>query len=113
MNTSLPNLLVKSVSLAAANATYAPGTLQSWVDEINAHVAEKGKFTKSQVAYIPFSPPPVFWDYKCRKCRYWVELNACEVVEGEISPRGWCAIWLPPDDKPALSWVNELLKGDW
>ncbi|GAI73013.1 unnamed protein product, partial [marine sediment metagenome] len=76
-------------------------------------VAEEGKFTKQQVAYIPFSPPPVFWDYKCRKCLFWETPNGCRVVEGEISPRGWCAIWLPPEDYKAFSWPSELLKGDW
>lgn len=113
MDTFLPNLLFKSIGLAAANATIKPGVLEPWIDEINAHVAEQGKFTKSKVAYLPFSPPPVFWDYKCRKCRFWIAPDACEVVEGKISPIGYCAIWLPPDDKPALSWINELLKGDW
>ena len=113
MNTSLPNLLVKSITKAAANATISPGTLQPWVDEINAYVAEKGKFTKQQVAYIPFSPPPVFWDYKCKKCKFWKEPDSCTTVEGKISPRGYCVIWLPPEDKPAFSWINELLRGDW
>ena len=106
-------LLAKSIGLAAANATVFPGVLRPWVDEINRDVAEKGKLSKSQVAYIPFSPPPVFWDYKCRKCLFWQSPGACQVVEGKISPRGWCAIWLPPDDKPAFSWIGELIRGDW
>ena len=113
MNTSIPSLLINSISKAAANATISPGTLQPWIDDINNRVAEEGKFLKTQVAYIPFSPPPVFWDYKCRKCRFWQSPDSCTVVDGKISPRGWCAIWLPPDDKPAFSWPNELLKGDW
>ncbi len=113
MNKSLPNLLITSITKAAANATISPGTLQPWVDDINRRVAEEGKFSKPAVGYIPFSPPPVFWDYKCRKCRFWQGPDSCQVVEGEISPRGWCAIWLPPDDYKALSWPGELLKGNW
>ena len=113
MNRSLPNLLVKSITVAAANATVSPGTLQPWVDEIEQAVADRGKYSKQAVAYFPLSPPPVFWNYKCKKCRFWIEPNACEVVEGKISPGGWCVIWLPPDDKPAFSWINELLRGDW
>jgi len=113
MNASIPSLLINSISKAAANATVSPGVLQPWVAEINAHVAEKGKFTKSQVAYLPFSPPPVFWDYKCRKCRFWQSPDSCTVVDGKISPGAWCAIWLPPEDKPAFSWVRELSRGDW
>ncbi|MBA7615546.1 hypothetical protein ES703_22827 [subsurface metagenome] len=113
MNTSIPSLLITSISKAAANATISPGTLQPWVEEIEQTVAEKGKFSKPTVAYIPLSPPPVFFDYKCKKCRFWIAPDACGVVEGKISPIGWCAIWLPPDDKPAFSWINELLRGDW
>lgn len=109
----MPVALVKSITLAAANATISPGMMRPWVEEIEQTVAEKGQFSKLTVAYIPLSPPPVFWDYKCRKCRFWIEPNACTVVNGEISPNGWCSIWLPPDDKPAFSWMEELRRGDW
>lgn len=109
----IPVLLAKSIGLAAANATISPGALQPWVDEINKRMAEQGKYSKLAVAYIGLSPPPVFWDYKCKKCRFWIEPDRCEVVEGEISPIGWCAIWLPPDNKPAFSWIGELMRGDW
>jgi len=103
----------KSIGLAALNATARPGSLQPWVDELERYVELNGKFPKSSVAYVPFSPPPVFWDYKCRKCRAWVEPDGCKWVEGKISPIGWCAVWLPPDDYRALSWPSQLLKGDW
>lgn len=113
MNTFIPNLVFQSVTRAAANATISPGTMQPWVDEIEAYVQEHGKFQKAQVLYLSFSPPPFFWDYKCKKCRFWVEPDSCTVVEGDISPKAWCALWLPLDGKPAFSWPNELLKGDW
>ncbi len=111
MNASLPNLVLKSVSTAALS-TRSPAQLQSWIDEIEQRVAEEGKFSKLAVAYLPVSPPPVFWDYKCRKCLAWESPDGCKWVEGEISPRGWCAIWLP-DGRPAFSWVGELLRRDW
>lgn len=113
MSQSVPNLLIKSITTAAANATVSPGVLEEWVQEIEGYVEEHGKYSKQAVAYLPLSPPPVLWDYKCRKCRFWQEPNSCTVVEGEISPRGWCAVWLPPDDYKALSWPRELLSGDW
>jgi len=109
----LPIMLAKSIGLAGLNATISPGALQPWLDEIEQRVAEEGKFSKSAVAYIPFSPPPVLWDYKCRKCRAWESPDGCKWVAGEISLRGWCAIWLPPDQYKALSWPKELLSGDW
>lgn len=112
MNRSLPNLLFKSISTAALNATVSPGTLQPWIDEIEESVSQEGKFAKLAVAYLPISPPPFFWDYKCRKCHFWEGADSCTAVKGKISPSGWCIIWLPANDKPAFSWVGELLKGE-
>jgi len=34
-------------------------------------------------------------DQKCSGCALFVEPNACSVVEGMISPEGWCSIWAP------------------
>lgn len=107
------SMLVSSVSKAAANSTFKPGVLQPWVDKITSRAITEGKFTKLQVGYLPFSPPPVFWDYKCKKCRFWRDPNACSVVGGRISPRGWCTIWLPPASYPPFTWPKELLRGNW
>ena len=106
-------MLVKSISLAAANATYSPGVLQPWVDEIESKVSTDGKFSKMSALYLPFSPPPVFWDYKCKKCLWWRDPNGCATVEGEISSQGWCAIWVPPKGYKMLTWPKELFGGDW
>ena len=106
-------LLVKSISLAAADSTYRPGVLQPWVDEIEKYVHINGKFSQFAVAYFPLSPPPFFWDYKCKKCFWWIEPDACKVVEGKISPWGWSALWVPPSTYKAFTWAKELLKGDW
>jgi len=113
MGQSIPGLLFKSITLAGANATISPGALQPWLDEIEQTVAEQGKYSKQSVAYLPFSPPPALWDYKCKKCRAWQPPAGCKWVEGKIAPIGWCTIWLPPDDYKALSWPKELLSGDW
>ena len=106
-------MLIKSISLAAANATYNPGALQPWVDEIETKVSTDGKFSKMSALYLPFSPPPVFWDYKCKKCLWWKDPDKCSVVEGEIAPGGWCALWVPPTTYKAFTWPEELLKGEW
>ena len=29
----------------------------------------------------------------CASCRLFTAPNACEQVEGDISPNGWCRIW--------------------
>jgi len=106
-------LMAKSIGLAALDSTVRPGVLQPWAGEIENYVSHLGKFSKFSVAYVPFSPPPVFWDYKCRKCRWWQDPSSCKTVEGEISPQGWCAIWIAPPTYKALTWPQELLKGNW
>ena len=32
-------------------------------------------------------------DQKCSNCQYIVGTNACGIVEGTISPEGWCVAW--------------------
>ena len=81
--------------------------------ELEDYVSINGKFPKAKVLYIPVSPPPALWDYKCKKCRFWLPPNGCSVVEGEISPGGWCVIWLPPDTYKPLTWPQELVGGNW
>lgn len=106
-------LLVRSIGAAALDVTIGPGMLQPWVDELESYVSKLGKFTKFSVSYLPFSPPPVFWDYKCKKCLWWVDPNTCKTVEGNISPNGWCAIWVPPSTYKPFTWPVELIKGEW
>lgn len=112
----MPNpiyLLYKSVGTAALDATVTPGSLKLWIATIENHVARYGKYSKPSVLYLRISPPPFFWDYKCKKCRWWQEPNSCKVVEGKISPQGWCAIWVPPEEYRAFTWPRELIKRDW
>jgi hypothetical protein len=30
----------------------------------------------------------------CANCQYFEPPNACKVVEGTISPKGWCKMWV-------------------
>lgn len=32
-------------------------------------------------------------EQKCSGCLYFIESNACALVEGQISPDGWCTLW--------------------
>jgi hypothetical protein len=34
-------------------------------------------------------------DQKCADCRFFVEGGSCQLVEGEISPNGWCTLFQP------------------
>jgi hypothetical protein len=105
-------LLTNSIGRAALDATARPGLLQPWIDELDSYVTREGKFSKFAVAYLPLSPPPVFWDYKCRKCRSWTS-GTCSLVDGAIRPAGWCAIWTPAPGYRAFTWPQELREGDW
>jgi len=33
-------------------------------------------------------------DQKCSNCSLFQEPNACTLVDGEISPEGWCKFWV-------------------
>jgi hypothetical protein len=116
-------LLYNSVARAAINAKPPPSAIiskdkaqemyQAWIAELDNYVNVNGKFSKFEVMYVPFSPPPFFWDYKCYKCRTWIEPGGCKLVDGDIARGGWCSIWIPPDSYQAFSWPQELKKGDW
>ena len=32
-------------------------------------------------------------DERCDNCNYFEPPNACKLVEGPISPQGWCTLW--------------------
>jgi hypothetical protein len=34
-------------------------------------------------------------DQECDKCVFWAPPDSCKVVEGKISPKGWCALYAP------------------
>jgi high potential iron-sulfur protein len=31
--------------------------------------------------------------HQCDGCTFFIAPNACKMVEGDISPTGWCALW--------------------
>ncbi len=32
--------------------------------------------------------------HQCDGCNFFVAPNACKMVDGDISPTGWCALWV-------------------
>jgi hypothetical protein len=48
------------------------------------------KMKQSSVAYQD-SPKG---DQKCSNCSLFQEPNACTLVDGDISPEGWCRFWV-------------------
>jgi hypothetical protein len=122
MNTSKPYMLFKSVS-TAANRSSNPAAFEAWITELQNQVEANGQFEKSAAGYLPFSPPPFFWDYKCAKCRFAYQLSlslqgfkdngSCQLVDGDIEHNAWCCLWMPPDDYATFSWPSQLIEGDW
>lgn len=88
-----------------------------------AHDRPGEKFGKKEARYLPQTPfPPNLWVNSCGRCRFWEEgasgeAGRCHVVGrkgdrfgGEhIHPRGWCKLWLPPENEPAFAWLFEQL----
>ena len=33
-------------------------------------------------------------DQQCSNCSLFREPNSCTIIDGEISPRGWCRFWV-------------------
>lgn len=110
---SPPFLLANSIGRAAATVVFDADALRPWIDSVDQHVARYGPYGKLFVLYVPINPPPAVWDYKCYKCHWYQEPRQCKVVRGDISPYGWCTLWVPPANYPAFSWPKELVKGDW
>ena len=117
MNTSKPYMLFKSIT-TAANRNSNPNAFQDWITQVQNQVKASGQFEKSAAGYLPVSPPPAFWNYQCRLCRFWGLSNGqpegrCTIVKGDINSRGWCVLWCPPDNYAAFSWPSQLIVGNW
>ncbi len=74
----------KSATGAAPADTTANGT----------DAAAPGKPGKSSQASVQYQDQPK-GDQKCDGCLHFIaESNTCKVVEGQISPNGWCILWI-------------------
>jgi hypothetical protein len=57
---------------------------------VGARPAFAAKLQPTAVAYQT-SPKG---DKKCSDCNLYVDPKACKSVDGEISPDGWCRLWV-------------------
>lgn len=58
---------------------------------LSAAAQAQSKIAKEQAQYQS-SPKD---GNQCSGCRFFTGGNACEKVEGEISPNGWCSLYSP------------------
>jgi anaerobic selenocysteine-containing dehydrogenase len=57
----------------------------------SASAAEKKKFSQQQAHYQPIPKS----GQRCQNCALWQTPNACQVVDGPVSPAGWCILYQP------------------
>ena len=56
-------------------------------------VSRKAYSAKASQASVQYQDKPK-GDQQCDNCLHFEAPSACKVVEGSISPKGWCAIWV-------------------
>lgn len=52
--------------------------------------AAQNKMAKTLVKYQP--TPNNAKD--CSQCKFFIKPNSCQLVAGDISPDGWCQLWI-------------------
>jgi hypothetical protein len=57
---------------------------------LTTHSVFAAKMSKASVAY-QHSPKG---SQSCANCKLFVPPSSCTLVEGPISPRGWCKLWV-------------------
>ena len=71
---------------AAALCTGRPGPAQS-----KEYLAQSKKYTKERVGYRD----EPYEGRTCAKCVLYAGHGECAIVQGEVSPNGWCVQWTP------------------
>ncbi len=78
-----------STSSAPAGPSPAPAAPPA----SSATPAAPAPATKVAQATVQYQPQPK-GDQKCSGCMHFIaESNTCKVVEGQVSPEGWCSLW--------------------
>jgi anaerobic selenocysteine-containing dehydrogenase len=55
----------------------------------SASAAPKKKFSQQQAHYQPVPKS----GQRCQTCALWQSPTSCEVVDGQVSPAGWCMLY--------------------
>ena len=61
---------------------------------VEAHIAHGGKISKMEANYTDNSPSR---NEQCRHCANFMSPDKCHIVEGIISPTGWCEYFEKPE----------------
>ena len=78
----------------ATGAATAPADSTANGTDATPDAAVPGEPGKSSQASVQYQDQPK-GDQKCDGCLHFIaESNTCKVVEGQISPNGWCILWI-------------------
>jgi hypothetical protein len=68
------------------------GALLAATTVVATHGARAQQKSSKEAAQYQDSPEG---DQQCSGCRFFIEGGTCEIVEGDISPEGWCRLYQP------------------
>ena len=79
------NMLRSAALLAGAGALAGAGLAAGTATAATKKIAQKT---------VNYQPTPRFKSH-CEICAQWQAPNGCKLVDGEISPNGWCSLYSP------------------
>jgi hypothetical protein len=102
-----PQILAILTPLRLGAGLLSPELSAEIQTELRARVLRDGKFTKSQVLYMPVSLiPPAAWFYDCIDCTFYQGgMKTCELVTGTIAPAAWCGLWTNIQEEKPFDWI--------
>ena len=82
----LPSMVLSRRTIVTRSVAGAAGAavLLGFVTEVSAKMAQKA---------VEYQDTPK-GDQQCSNCSLFQEPNSCTLVDGEISPAGWCKFWV-------------------
>lgn len=75
--------LLRGAALTGAGAVIALG--------LGRQASASSKLSQSAANYQP-TPKG---NQRCNSCSQWLQPTACKVVDGTVSPTGWCSLYSP------------------
>ena len=79
---------------STSSAPAGPSSAPAGPPASSATPAAPPAATKVAQASVQYQPKPK-GDQKCSGCMHFIAgSNACKLVDGQISPEGWCSLWV-------------------
>jgi hypothetical protein len=85
-------IMTQGLFLSRRSLLRQAGSAAGAISVLSAEITPAAASKMSQTA-VSYQTSPN-GDHRCGTCKQFVAPNACKIVDGAISPRGWCRIWL-------------------